>query len=268
MEQYEFRGLGINERGDPHYLPPEAMFIIQNGVGVALEDMIDGYQTLNVTGRELMSYSVQTQSVNGLDGALFQYADYSNREITIRYKFEAKSDKEFREKYSRLNYLLSKKEMEFYFFDDVEYCYVGTLSDAQKPDPGQNIVVSEFTILCSNPFKMLRNPTTYVGIGNIRINEPAYFPTVPDSITLVVNDSSDHIEITNGKEVIKLTGSFKPNDVIELEPSLGTILLNDELKLELLDLDSDFENFRLKLGMVISTNQKCKLTIKLRRLSM
>lgn len=268
MEQYEFRGLGINERGDPHFLPSEAMFLVQNGVGTPIEDMIDGYQTLNVTGRELMAYSVQTQTVVGLDGSLFQYADYPTRDITIKYKFEAKSDKEFREKYSRLNYLLSQKELEFYFFDDVEYSYIGTLSDSQKPEPGSNTVVSEFTITCSNPFKILRKPTTYSGIGKTRINEPIYFPTVPDSIKLELNSDASHIEVSNGRETIKLTGSFEPDDVVVLKPSLGEISLNNESKLELLDLDSDFENFRVELGTVITVNPNCKVSLKLRRLSM
>lgn len=75
MKQYEFHDLDVNTHGDPSWLPPEAMFIISDGIGIPLEDLIDGYQTLTVSGRELSVYKVNTQSVDNEDGVMFLSAN-------------------------------------------------------------------------------------------------------------------------------------------------------------------------------------------------
>ena len=266
MEQYQFTGLGINERGDPAYLPPEAMFIETNGVGVTLEDQIDGYQTLNVAGRELMAYSLSSQAVAGNDGELFLGADLPKRELTIKYQLITGSDQEFREKYARLNYLLNNKQLHFYFFDDPQFEYVGTLSGAADPSPGSNVVNSEFTITLLNPFKRLKNKTIYRGEQSVRINEPAYYPTVPDKIALTIKSASNHLEIVNFEQTIALTGNFSVGDKVTIDfTGDAQILLNSVNHLDLLDLNSDFENFAVKQGSVVACSNSTDLALQLRR---
>ena len=266
MKQYQFTGLEINERGDSAYLPPEAMFIETDDVGVPIEDQIDGYQTLNVTGRELMPYSVSSQAVSGYDGELFLGADHPKRELTIKYQLIASSDQEYREKFARLNYLLSPKQMHFYFFDDPQFEYVGTLSGATNPNPGTNVVNSEFTITLLDPFKRLKNNTIYRGGQSIRINEPAYYPTVPDKIELTIKSANNHLEITNFEQTISLTGSFSVGDKVTIDfTGDAQILLNSVNRLDLLNLNSDFENFAVKQGSVITCSNSSNLTLQLRR---
>ena len=243
MKQYQFTGLEINERGDSAYLPPEAMFIETDDVGVPIEDQIDGYQTLNVTGRELMPYSVSSQAVSGYDGELFLGADHPKRELTIKYQLIASSDQEYREKFARLNYLLSP-----------------------KPNPGTNVVNSEFTITLFDPFKRLKNNTIYRGGQSIRINEPAYYPTVPDKIELTIKSANNHLEITNFEQTISLTGSFSVGDKVTIDfTGDAQILLNSVNRLDLLNLNSDFENFAVKQGSVITCSNSSNLTLQLRR---
>lgn len=112
MSLYEFHNLDINERGDPPFIPPEALFILSDGVGTPIEDLIDGYQTLNVSGRELTSYELNSQSIDNEDGAMFLSANRPIREIEITYQLEAKNDVEFRAKYQLLNYYLSRKQFD------------------------------------------------------------------------------------------------------------------------------------------------------------
>lgn len=50
-------------------LPTEAM----SYNGVYLENEIDGYRTLSVTGRELMESEVTDQEVDGMDGSYYRY---------------------------------------------------------------------------------------------------------------------------------------------------------------------------------------------------
>ncbi|MCH3904124.1 MAG: phage tail family protein [Lactobacillus sp.] len=271
MKQYEFHNLDINERGDPSFLPPEALYIIQeNGVGTPIEDLIDGYQTLNVSGRELVGYSLKTEDVTGSDGAMFLSANYPTREIEVTYFLQAKTDEEFRAKYQLLNYYLSGKQFKFYFYDDTQYFWTGTVTAADKPDPGLNQAKSTFTITCSNPFKRLIEPVTYKGTGSVRIAEPVYYGTAPDLIQIALASSASAISVTNSRQTISLTGTFVAGDVVKIEPSTdeeqqSMIYLNDKQALNLLDLTSDFENFAVKQGDVVTVTPSADLMLKLRR---
>lgn len=266
MEQYQFTGLGINSRGDAAYTPPEAMFIETNGVGVPLEDQIDGYQTLNVLGRELSPYALESQGVTGSDGELFLSANIPKKELIIKYQLITGSNQEFREKYARLNYLLNNKQMRFYFFDDPQFEYVGTLSGATEPKPGSNVINSDFTITLLDPFKRLKDQTVYHGKNQVRINEPAYYSTVPDQIEIIINSEDNNIKIDNGEHTISLTGNFSLGDKVVIDfTEDAKVLLNSENHLELLDLNSDFENFAIKQGSVITCSNSSSFTLKLRR---
>lgn len=274
MKRYEFHDLGVNKRGDPLFIPPEAMVIYQSGVGTPIEDMIDNYETLSVTGRELLGYQLKNEAIGGVDGSMYLGANYPNREITIKYAFEAKNDQEFREKYSKLAEVLSTKQMVFSFYDDMQYFYTGTVTNADIPPEGLNKVVSSFTITCNNPFKRLKNATIYHGFNHVQIVEPALIPTVPDEIIILVKANTNHIEVSNGKQIIKLSGTFKTDDKIIIKPEAdydkeAEIYLNSSSNLALLDLDSDFENFTVKENQTITINPTGNdLTLKLRRLSL
>lgn len=271
MKQYEFHDLDVNTRGDPSWLPPEAMFIISDGIGIPLEDLIDGYQTLTVSGRELSVYEVNTQSVDNEDGVMFLSANRPVREIEVSYKLEAEKDEEFRAKYQLLNYYLSNKQFDFYFYDDDQYQWTGTVSSTEKPEPGKNIVKSSFTITCNDPYKRLRKSVIYTNRdGMLRITEPALYLTTPDLISIYLEDSSSTVQVSNGRQTISLTGVFNPNDNIKIRISTDAdkqsdIILNGESHLELLNLDSDFENFALKRDDIVTVSPHADLSIKFRR---
>lgn len=271
MEQYTFHDLGVNTRGDPPFIPPEALYIINQGVGTPLEDLIDGYQTLNVKGRELLAYTLEKQDVTGQDGSMFLSANYPEREIEVTYKLEAKDDKEFRQKYELLNHYLSQKQFDFYFYDDDLYQFSGTLTNADKPDPGKNVVKSSFTITCTDPFKRLRDPVTYTNNQHdLRIAEPVFYPTEPDEIDVVFKSNTSSVAITNSKQTITLTGNFKASDKLRITFSSdyehqSSIYLNGVENLGLLNLTSDFENFKVVQDDIVSVTPNADLTLKLRR---
>ena len=146
--------------------------------------------------------------------------------------------------------------------------------DADISPKGLNKVVSSFTITCNNPFKRLKNATIYHGFNYVQIVEPALIPTVPDEIIILVKANTNHIEVSNGKQTIKLSGTFKTDDKIIIKPEAdydkeAEIYLNSSSNLALLDLDSDFENFTVKENQTVTiTPTGNDLTLKLRRLSL
>lgn len=266
MNQYEFHDLNVNTRGEPNWLPPEAMYIVRHGVGTPLEDLIQGYQTLTVTGRELAAYKLNTSEVEGVDGSMYLDATHPEREIEVTYQLVEKDDESFRAAYQLMNQYLSEKQFSFYFYDDDLYQWTGTVTEAETPAAGSNRVKSTFKITCSDPFKRLRNPVTYSGADTLTIAEPAYYPTVPDRMEVTLKAASKALTITNSRQTITLSGDFKAGDKVAfMFGNDATITLNGEPAINLLDLTSDFDNFAVKQDDKVTATPASALSLELRR---
>ena len=145
---YGFRDLGITNETAMDGLPSEAMTFN----GVTIEKVIPEYQTLQVTGREVMGQTLDTLKVGQQDGERIQGHSIPPREITVKYQINADSPERFRAIFYELNQILSGVNNKFYFADDPEKYFVGTLEEASVPDGGKLQVVSDFTILCNDPY--------------------------------------------------------------------------------------------------------------------
>lgn len=131
------------------YLPAEAM----SYDGIFLENEIDGYRTLNVSGRELMSVDIKSSSTNGIDGSQFQSKAYPSRTITVKYQLIARNDRMFRESFNKMNYLLRGEQVKVIFNDEPDKYFIGTKQGNTEVSAGMNSVVGEFEIYCSDPRK-------------------------------------------------------------------------------------------------------------------
>ena len=145
--KYPFKNFDSDDIDD-YSLPPEAMTFN----GVTIEKVIPEYQTLQVTGRELMGQTLDTLKVGQQDGERIQGHSIPPREITVKYQINADSPERFRAIFYELNQILSGVDNKFYFADDPEKYFVGTLKEASVPDGGKLQVVSDFTILCNDPY--------------------------------------------------------------------------------------------------------------------
>lgn len=145
---YGFRDLEPTTEVAMGGLPSEAMTFN----GVTIEKVIPEYQTLQVMGRELMGQTLDTIKVGQQDGERIQGHSIPPREITIKYQINADSPERFRAIFYELNQILSGVDNKFYFADDPEKYFIGTLEEASVPDGGKLQVVSDFTILCNDPY--------------------------------------------------------------------------------------------------------------------
>lgn len=246
-------------------MPPEALFLYQDDTFTAIEDLIDGYETLNVTGRELLAHTAKFTSVDGLNGSLMTGAQYPNRTIKVTYRLRAKSDLEYREKYARLNALLSGQNLKFYFFDDPDYYFTGIVTEAETPAGGSDTVVSSFTITCSDPFKHKRSAGVYSSPdGTLKITEPTEFKTTPEAISFLANQDQGPYTITLPRGTAVLRGAFKVNTWYTIKPDTEnglTVLENTTPRLELLDLDSYLSDLTLECGDLVSVEPKTALKV-------
>lgn len=144
---YEF--IDTTEVSGGASLPSEAMRIN----GEYIENIIEGYRTLSVSGREALSPDVYSVTTGFRDGSRLQTKRYPERIITVQYQLIAKDSASFREAYNKLGRILDVENAELIFNDEDDKFFIGTPCIIGSVDPGKNAVVGEFEILCTDPFK-------------------------------------------------------------------------------------------------------------------
>lgn len=130
-------------------LPSEALSIN----GEYIENLIEGYRTLHVSGRESLSAEIESFEVGVRDGSDVLYRRYPERIITVTYQLIAESNEAFRAAYNKLGGILNVDDARLIFNDEQDVFYTGTPSTMGDVEPGRNAVVSEFEIYCADPFK-------------------------------------------------------------------------------------------------------------------
>lgn len=166
-------------------LPTEAM----SYNGVYLENEIDGYRTLSVTGRELMESEVTDQEIDGMDGSYYRYKTTPARTITVRYQLLARGSREFRDAFNKINKLLSGEQVKVIFNDESDKYFIGTKTSNTQVDGGSNNVIGEIEIYCSDPRKYSTTEKEFTAIDGVLniVNEG----TVPVSIDYDVQTTSE-----------------------------------------------------------------------------
>lgn len=144
-----YKFVDTNEVSDGALLPSEAMKIN----GEYIENLIEGYRTLSVSGREALSPDVYSVTTGFRDGSRLQSKRYPERIIVVKYQLRAKDNKAFRDAYNTLGKILDVENAELIFNDENDKFFIGTPCIIGSVDPGKNMVVGEFEILCTDPFK-------------------------------------------------------------------------------------------------------------------
>lgn len=136
IETTPFTGSDDNQR------PAEAMLID----GQYIEDLIPGYSTLQVSGRELLSQSIEKQTIGKSDGEFIQYARNPSREIVVGYRLAASNNLSFRQAFYKLNSILHGDSHQVSFNDDPSKYWIATFSDIDDVPKGRNAITSSFTL--------------------------------------------------------------------------------------------------------------------------
>ena len=151
---YEF--LDTNGHAVANVLPAEAVSIN----GTYLEDIVDGYRTLYVKGRESLGASLNTYTVGTADGERVKNGRYPARTLTVGFQLLCPTDEDFRQRFNQLNNILSMGEADFVFNDEPDKYFTGyPIMDADI-EAGRNNVVGEWKIYCADPFKRSVNTVT------------------------------------------------------------------------------------------------------------
>ena len=131
------------------FLPSEALQLN----GEYIENLIEGYRTLNVTGREALSPELSVFETGARDGSSVKNKRYPARTIIVRYQLAAKTNEAFRKAYNKLGRILDVEDAEMIFNDEQDKFYRGTPTLIGEVEPGRNTVVGEIEFYCADPFK-------------------------------------------------------------------------------------------------------------------
>lgn len=233
------------------FIPTSAMSYDGNWI----EELIEGYQTLTVEGREMYSLNFESQEMQV--GGVITNVKYPPRELTIKYKLEDRDPRALQEKFDTLKaFLIRQNDVPIIFHDDLEYTFIGRFQTADTVPGDTNSIISSFTVLCSDPFKHGKTQS----VKN-KIVEVLPYPVKPDILSFKL--LSNGLIASDGNYRLK-SSQAKKGDLLGFNFQTGDTFLNGEVNNNLLDLDSDFKNIRLTTGTDFSSSNY-DLTIQYRK---
>ena len=155
---YDFVDTG--EVGSENPLPSEALQID----GEYIENLIDGYRTLYVSGRELLESEITDREIDRISGSEYLESRNVTRNITVGYQLLCNTTREFRDKFNKLSSILSKEQVKLIFADEPDKYFVGTKSSVGDVEPGRMNVKGEFTFYCCDPCKYSSAEKQFPGV--------------------------------------------------------------------------------------------------------
>ena len=149
--------------------------------GSYLEDIVSGFKTLYVKGREPLDLELLNISLPTRDGDIFRSRRVNARELQILFSLEAATPAAYTAAYNQLKSELYKVKNSQLIFDDEPGCYfVGTCDNidveyvAGQPSHG-TIVIS-----CADPFKYAVSETVINAVnGQITAEYGGTYPAYP-----------------------------------------------------------------------------------------
>jgi len=183
--------------------------------GVDLENAIAGFRVLNVTGRELMSQTVEDYKIGTTPGTQYRSRTYPSRTITVTYQLLTDSDGDYREAFNLLNSYLDVEQVRAIFADEPDKFFIVTSTAVSAPKAGRNKVTGTFSLYCTDPRKYAVTPKTFTatGSGNVLtatvINEGTVGTPIDYDITHT--GENGYVAITNNQGETLAYGS--PNEL-------------------------------------------------------
>lgn len=195
--------IDVTEASEGTALPSEALMLN----GEYIEDLIAGYRTLSVSGREALAPELDYYETGVRDGSTLRSRRYPARTITVQYQLIAESNEAFREAYNQLGKILNVENAELIFADEQDKFFTGTPCGLPAPEPGRNSVIGEIEFFCANPFKysvVEYEAEPDLDEKSILVNYNGTYKSYP---TLEADFYNEEESSEDGETVTELTGS-------------------------------------------------------------
>lgn len=128
--------------------------------GQYFEDIIEGYTTISVSGRESLDVSVESKTVGNRDGSIYKSKRYESRTLSVSFVIEGIERADLMLKLNTLNGILNTSNEVIVIVDDEpDVFYRGTraasadYSITLAPGTGNAVASGTFEIFCADGFK-------------------------------------------------------------------------------------------------------------------
>ena len=248
-----------------------------------LDTDLDGYKTLNVSGRSVFGRDIETlkfssrrsagskstrNNVSRYGANKFLNSVPQGLVIEVEFILQAQTNEIFRKQLSKLISILHQEEAKWSWTDDPFYFYTGTISEVGTFKEDKNSIKSDFKILCIDPMKTSKQAYTLKAIGK-SIKIPRTMDMIDlESMNFVFRNEAKSFVFENeygqGRSIIY--GDFKVGDRLKIDLKKNVIYLNELNYMTGLDLDSDIEEFYVDADSTIelSTMCDCEISYRLR----
>lgn len=256
---YEFQDL--QAKSTQVQLMPEALTF----GGINIDKELAGYRTLNVSGREDFTRSLNTAKSTS-DGELFISSKLDIAEITIKYQLNADSIDEFNKRYTQLKYLLQGDEQPFYFADENEFVRYGTVTNLKNDSTGSILTTGSITIKMTNPYRhgQVKN---IKGNQSLVMNDPQliYYQPV-DKLTMTVLDDTQIIDLNiNNDYNLTMIGNYKKGSIVIVDLVDFNIFINGVSYLSNIDINkTNIFEAKVKNGDMLTSKQASSLSLSYR----
>ncbi|MCV2528048.1 phage tail family protein, partial [Melissococcus plutonius] len=240
---YNFADTIIKKQFYEKNLPIPAM----NYDGIFLEEVFENYQTLNVSGREMLSVELQSDNIS--TGSIVSSQRLPARSLKVSYQIRNDDPEQLLINYRQLmKYLYREQDVPIYFNDERDIFYYGRYSGSDEVPSDRYMLTSSFDIYCANPRKYSQK----VFEVKDQILSPFVYKAYPSKI-IIKTYTDGNLEVNNNKQKIKITnGKLRANDTVIIDFDEGKLIINGINHTNWLDLASDFENFELKQNQKIT----------------
>lgn len=228
--------------------------------GQVLDEIIPGYQTLNIAGRGLLGRALDTVIVAGRVGDVVLGQRVPPRDITVYYLIKKTCNQEMQASLELLHTTLSSEADVTFQFGDEDYYRIGRLASVKNPPYDSYSGVGSFTIHCQDPYKYKAMPV----LSGIKIVMPAtsnngYRLDQIDVTFTLLADGFSVKNVTTGRSII-LLGDFMIGDKLRITD--GGIWVNDQPAMHRLDfVNSDWQEFRLNAGDTITAAESMTMKV-------
>ena len=233
--------------------------------GRILDDIIPGYQTLNIDGRGPLDRALDTVTVAGRTGDVVLGQRIPPRNITVYYLIKRTSNQEMQASLELLHTALSSEGDVTFQFGDEEHYRTGRLASVKNPPYDSYSGVGSFTIHCQDPYKYKAMPV--LSGFNIEMPETSSNGYRLDRIDVTFTLPAERFSVDNltaGRSII-LLDDFLVDDTLVITDS--GIWVNDQPAMHRLDfINSDWQEFRLGAGDTITAAESMTMRISERAL--
>lgn len=120
--------------------------------GEYIEDLIPGYATLNVSGRESLSGSLSVNERTD-DGSDFISRKYNTRVLNVSFVIEKETDLELKRALEELANIIDVRNARIIFDDESDKFYKASLGENSEFGISLGVASGTFELYCADPFK-------------------------------------------------------------------------------------------------------------------